>query len=489
VDDRQNFQPTWLEQLGQIKLQEDAMKHGESESKNRFDLIEFCAGVGGIGLGLKSIAKPVAAVELDKSAAGVYSHNHPDVPLFADLNNICLKDLPLDGKNLIIAAGTPCQAWSIAGKRLSLKDPRARVALKFNQLIKQIDEYRKTKQLSAPVVIWENVLGALSSKDNAFGHFLGGLVGTDGPIVPPEGHEWHYSGVVTGPQRKVGWRVLDSQFFGVAQRRRRIYAVSVGNSGEDDHWIRSLLPQSESLSGDTKPKRKKRSNPTSAAQGSFGISGFGQYVGADCGTLRSHGGDLGGGSEVLITGEIAEPVDTFSHDYSRTDGFNMVYGVDVYNGTITGDTTVTVTSATGAPNTSGPKVISWNGDPTPKSAEDISMPLRANQGGEGQGVAFENPVQMNPTLEYIDGKLVEGMVAMNGAFMVRRLTPIEVMRLQSWPDDHCKYRDVLKLEGNRWIKTGKTIEQKDTPIYKQAGNGVTSNVVAWIVKQVRRHSK
>ena len=63
-------------------------------------------------------------------------------------------------------------------------------------------------------------------------------------------------------------------------------------------------------------------------------------------------------------------------------------GADVYNGEVTGDTAATVTSATGIANASGPKVVGWNGDVTPKSSEDVSVTLRSQQGGEGVGVAF-----------------------------------------------------------------------------------------------------
>ena len=103
-------------------------------------------------------------------------------------------------------------------------------------------------------------------------------------------------------------------------------------------------------------------------------------------------------------------------------------------------------------------VVSWNGDVTPKSSEDVSVTLRSQQGGEGVGVA-----QMNPTLERVDGETVEGMCEMRGATMVRRLTPMECERLQGFPDGWTSKRMELELEGNEWKPTGKVEEQKDGP--------------------------
>jgi site-specific DNA-cytosine methylase len=160
-------------------------------------------------------------------------------------------------------------------------------------------------------------------------------------------------------------------------------------------------------------------------------------------------------------------------------------------------------------------VCSWNGDVTPKSSEDVSVTLRSQQGGEGVGVAFQqnersevryiggnvagslaadpgmhnqnfvqqggedNP-QMNATLERVDGETVEGMCAMRGATMVRRLTPKECERLQGFPDDWTSNRCILELDGNQWKPTGKVEEQKDGPRYRQMGNAVSVPVAEYL---------
>ncbi|MDE1493363.1 DNA cytosine methyltransferase, partial [Xenorhabdus bovienii] len=72
--------------------------------------------------------------------------------------------------------------------------------------------------------------GVLSSKDNAFGCFLAGLAGEDEPLQP-SGQKWTNAGYVSGSQRTVAWRVLDAQYFGVAQRRRRVFVVASARNG------------------------------------------------------------------------------------------------------------------------------------------------------------------------------------------------------------------------------------------------------------------
>ena len=139
----------------------------------------------------------------------------------------------------------------------------------------------------------------------------------------------------------------------------------------------------------------------------------------------------------------------------------IVEGADVYNGAETGDVAPTVTSATGGSNTTGPKVCCWNGDTTPKGKEDVSLTLRAQQGGEGIGVATEN-------------------------LIVRRITPLEAERLQGLSDGFTQYRDELELVDNRWVKIEgrEPKEVADGPRYKMLGNGITAHVTEWLARRI-----
>lgn len=149
----------------------------------------------------------------------------------------------------IFCGGTPCQAFSVAGLRGGLGDERGKLTLEYVRICDAIDAGRT----NPAVHLWENVPGVLSSKDNAFGYLLAGLAGESEPLVA-SGGKWTNAGWVVGPQRTVAWRVLDAQYFGVAQRRRRLFVVA--SAGDTDP--RKILFEREGLRRDTPPSREAR---------------------------------------------------------------------------------------------------------------------------------------------------------------------------------------------------------------------------------------
>lgn len=170
----------------------------------------------------------VAFSEIEKFPSAVLAHNFPDVPNLGDFTKIDTTKL---GRVDILCGGTPCQAFSVAGLRKSLADDRGNLSLEFVRLAHELAGHGKTNGNGLRNVVWENVVGVLSTKDNAFGCFLAGLVGADGPITPPG--RWTNAGMVSGPKGRAAWRVLDAQYFGVAQRRRRVIVVADFGSGAD----------------------------------------------------------------------------------------------------------------------------------------------------------------------------------------------------------------------------------------------------------------
>ena len=164
----------------------------------------------------------------------------------------------------------------------------------------------------------------------------------------------------------------------------------------------------------------------------------------------------------------------------------------MYNGELTGETAVTVTSATGIANASGPKAISWNGDTTPKASEDVSVTLRSQQGGEGVGVAHGCDLyncditgDKSMTLKAAVGNpSVNLPTVLKENLTVRRLTPVECERLQGFPDGWTSEKMEVVLEGNEWKATGKVVKQADGPRYKAMGNAVTVNVAEWLGKRI-----
>ena len=516
--------------------------------------ISLFAGVGGFDLGMELAGHEcVAQVEWDKNAAGVLKRRWPDVPLFCDVSKVSADDLP-DAD--FITYGFPCQDLSVAGKREGLDGQRSGLFYEATRLIREL----RARGCGLRIAVAENVAGLFSADDGvALARCIRELLDCGAC--------------------ETGWRLLDSQYFGVAQRRKRVFIVSdFGGESVDE-----ILAVTESLPGHPAPSREAGQGTAGDAGAGFTASSFGGYE-RGCGTLRSQGGDLGGGSETLAVNsafsdgsQTSSSLTTRCHDQFMPDKGNfcaviqaqgeyqgkpldqsvadtvcskwstgsggpagsetgnmitqssgsdpelmstlcakdndkvgsnqwinegkalITQGADVYNGELTGETAVTVTSATGIANASGPKVIeqketyclqgggetsqsgnglgvdkdvaftlngldkhgvvSWNGDTTPKASEDVSVTLRSQQGGEGVGVAHL-------------------------PLTVRRLTPVECERLQGFPDGWTSEKMEVVLEGNEWKATGKVVKQADGPRYKAMGNAVTVNVAEWLGKRI-----
>jgi DNA (cytosine-5)-methyltransferase 1 len=140
----------------------------------------------------------------------------------------------------------------VAGLRNSLDDARGNLSLTFVGIANAIDHVRFVRRDAPGIIFWENVPGVLSTKDNAFGCFLGALAGEDDPIIP-SGEKWTNAGCVYGPQRTVAWRVLDAQYFGVAQRRRRVFVVA---SARADFNPAAVLFEFDGVRRDIAPSRQ-----------------------------------------------------------------------------------------------------------------------------------------------------------------------------------------------------------------------------------------
>ena len=207
--------------------------------------------------------------EIEPFPCAVLKHHYPDVPNYGDMT--LLPDRILSGEVEapdLFCGGTPCQAFSVAGLRNSLDDARGNLSLTFVGIANAIDHVRSVRRDAPAVIFWENVPGVLNTKDNAFGCFLGALAGETEPITAP-GDKWTNSGCVFGPQRTVAWRVLDAQYFGVAQRRRRVFVVA---SARDDLNPAEILFEFEGVRRDIAPSRQARQEVAGTIAARFGIS-------------------------------------------------------------------------------------------------------------------------------------------------------------------------------------------------------------------------
>lgn len=207
--------------------------------------LSVCSGIEAASVAWESLGwEPVAFSEIEPFPSAVLAERFPGVPNLGDMTRYEQWNIP--AINLLVG-GTPCQAFSVAGKRGSLADDRGNLCLTFCRMA----DHFKPKW-----VLWENVPGVLSTPDNAFGCFLGALCGADAPVIPPGGGRKHpNSGVVAGPKRTVAWRVLDAQWHRVPQRRKRVFVLAVAGAG---NWASAdaLLPVGERVPGNLEACRK-----------------------------------------------------------------------------------------------------------------------------------------------------------------------------------------------------------------------------------------
>lgn len=205
-----------------------------------FRYVSIFSGVEAATLAWEPLGwEPVAFSEIEPFPCAVLAERWPDVPNLGDITKIDWKE-EIDGAIDLVVGGSPCQSFSVAGKREGLKGASG---LMFEYI-------RCVQELRPRWFLWENVPGALTSEDGgAFGQLL------------REMDELGYS---------LAWRVLDAQFFGVAQRRRRLFLV--GHLGAESPA--EVLFEPDCLSGNPQSSREKRKELARRAGRSAACAGF-----------------------------------------------------------------------------------------------------------------------------------------------------------------------------------------------------------------------
>jgi DNA (cytosine-5)-methyltransferase 1 len=236
------------------------------------------------------------------------------------------------------------------------------------RLLNAIDEQRE----KPAACVWENVPGVLSTTDNAFGCFLGELAGSGCELQPPNGKRWGNAGCINGPRRAIAWRVLDAQYFGVAQRRRRVFVVASARDGIDPGQVLFEFEGSRRRT----PPRHQTETPV-AALTACGVG----TCGAD--DNQAQAGHLIKGYRQVAFGEYAD-------DQAASTMKARDY----------------------------------------KDATDLVASFSQNQRGELR------ESEIAPSLTIGGGKPGQGYSAARVGQEVRRLTPTECERLQGFPDNH-----------------------------------------------------
>ncbi|MGG5933045.1 DNA cytosine methyltransferase, partial [Salmonella enterica] len=240
-----------------------------------------CSGIEAASIAWGSLGwQPAWFAEIEAFPSAVLANHWPHVTNLGDMTGIAsaVRAGDVEAPDVLVG-GTPCQAFSIAGLRNGLADKRGQLTLSYVELANAIDDKRRERGEEEAIIVWENVPGVLSSKDNAFGCFLAGLAGEDEAIEPGERPAagksnrywrwnkktskhvaaWPQRGCIYGQQRSVAWVIRDAQYFGVAQRRKRVFVVA---SARKDFDPAEVLFEFEGVRRDTPPCREPKTAVT-----------------------------------------------------------------------------------------------------------------------------------------------------------------------------------------------------------------------------------
>ncbi|MCU6211856.1 phage N-6-adenine-methyltransferase [Morganella morganii] len=407
-----------------------------------------CSGIEAASVAWEPIGmKPIWFSEIEPFPSAVLASHWPAVDNLGDMTKIAaaVRAGDVSAPDLLVG-GTPCQAFSVAGLRGGLSDERGQLTLSYVELADSIDEKRKENGEQPAIIVWENVPGVLSSKDNAFGCFLAGLAG-ESEELKPAGEKWTNVGYVSGPKRTIAWRILDAQYFGVAQRRRRVFIVA---SARTDICPAEILFEYDSLRGDIAPGGEERKEITGTI------------------TARTHGGG-GLGTDFECNGGLV-PVNAY-----RMVAF----------GEYADDGTASTVKARDYKDATDLAVISVHGTQDPDVNHELAHTLGRNHGQEnaciaiagntigrvpqngGNGTGYdESGVSYTLTKSDIHGVSVRNSV--------RRLTPIECERLQGFPDNHTQ----ISWRGKD------AADCPDGPRYRAIGNSMAVPVMRWIGERI-----
>ena len=279
-------------------------------------------GSGGFLLGgLISGVTPVWASEIEPFPIRVTTKRLPFVKHYGDVTKINGTAIePVD----IITFGSPCQDMSIAGKREGLDGSRSNL---FYEAVRIVKEMRCATNGEKPrYIVWENVPGAFSSnKGKDFKAVLDSICSVkDETADVPESAKWESAGEIVGDDYSVAWRVLDAQYWGVPQRRKRIYLVADFGG----QCAGKILFESEGVSGHLEKSRRARQGTAADAEDGAGaagavdgynwaLSGKAATLGVNCGMSTGRNGVMvlndQGGNRMDVTEEVTSTLRAEAH--------------------------------------------------------------------------------------------------------------------------------------------------------------------------------
>jgi len=400
----------------------------------------ICSGIESASMAWEPLGmRPAWFAEIEAFPSAVLDHHWPDVANLGDMCNLpYLVAAGLIDAPDILVGGTPCQAFSVAGLRKGLEDERGQLTLKFVELANEIDKKRKGNEC---ITVWENVPGVLSSKDNAFGCFLGALAGEECELKPAGG-KWTNAGCVFGPKRAIAWRILNAQYFGVAQRRRRVFVVASARKGFDPSKV---LFECEGVRRDIAPGRETQTHVAALTANG------------------SHWDDTRSPHPTLNQSHNTGGIGASNQEVFSQRGAGSVYQ-----------------EVSHCLNAGGMGRIDYETESTTiDSVHGTNCPARTLLGKSNDSIAID-----------IDTYVIHNLA-------VRRLTPVECERLQGFPDNHTLLpygvKQKLDVDMRQYYERhlGRALtdnEQRelcaDGPRYKAIGNSKAVPVIKFIGERI-----
>ncbi|EBN1051687.1 Dam family site-specific DNA-(adenine-N6)-methyltransferase [Salmonella enterica] len=458
-----------------------------------------CSGIEAASVAWESLEwQPAWFAEIEAFPSAVLAHHWPHITNLGDMTKIAaaVRAGDIEAPDVLVG-GTPCQAFSIAGLRNGLEDERGQLTLSYVELANAIDDKRRERGEKEAIIVWENVPGVLSSKDNAFGCFLAGLAGESSELQPAGG-KWTHAGCVSGPERTIAWRVLDAQFFGVAQRRKRVFVVASARKGFDPAEV---LFEFESVRRDTPPRREPQTAVTAdTGNGAEGGSHWDNPANPHPTLNQSNniGGIVASNQEIFAqrgAGIVSAYRMTAFGEYSGDGTASTVKARDYKDATdlaVTySDISRTLLSKSNSSMAEDLDTYAIHGTQDPDTNHELAHTLGRNHGQEnaiitepytiairgreeGSTVEVRNDGTANALLTPNGGRAGMGVGAVGWGMQVRRLTPVECERLQGFPDNHT----LISWRGKD------AADCPDGPRYKAIGNSMAVPVMRWIGERI-----
>lgn len=445
----------------------------EENNVRKITLGSLFDGIGGFPLAARSSGViPVWASEINSFCTAVTRKRFPGMIHLGSVTEIKGGDIrPVD----IITFGSPCQNLSVAGNRQGLAGEQSGL---FFEAVRIIREMRETTNGMYPAyAVWENVPGSLSSgKGRDFRTVLQSLCEIKNPgvsIPEPPGGKWRGAGTIVGNGYSLAWRIMDAQFWGVPQRRRRIFLVMDCRG----YGAGEILFKPESVPGNSSARGETRQAPSSCASGS--LDGTGGGIAAFSARQSASSGGIGYSEQATPT--------------LRASGSGTHACILKFDRTRTGEERGTVLCA--ATGQAGAEILS-DRSPTLSCNHEVPFITCPSVSGTlcGSGAGLSRPAGMASEPDFCvvttaaDCRNLRETPEKSGVLQskpdraVRRLTPVECERLQGFPDG---WTDI----GPYTDETGKTRQSSDTARYSALGNSVAVPVVRHIMGRIARQMK